>query len=331
MTRPAKQNCISIVKPFVEATNSLDTPKIQVFGGVGSVALMDRDTLLSSNEDRITVPGHIFLSNYRNKRDLRDVEALVLSNDEQDVEKIETLAKQTIGNNLKIEIFGFADLNRRKELLAKPLGYEAIFESLLSDRYTLPDDQVEVYRMLFPFITPIPTEALKTWTLELEQFGFEVPVPAPGAVILNYLNRSISGLRSKDATKIETLAQEIFFKLPDQLDWIIDGPGKSQFEMARILHTLREPLQDPRSLILGGKLKISPLKFEELYDHPAFMLRDKDHNIQTKVLKIAALKSKTLHKAESVEFLVAFYQRHLESIFSSIIHNKSRKTKQKKS
>ncbi len=318
-------NCIDIVKPYVEAIGCKDMPRVQLLGGVGSVALLNEATVIKADEKRIVAPASISLSNYRDDGNQRDIETLVLSSNQEHTKQVEACAKQTMGDKLIIEVFGFGDIRRVGELKARPFGFKAL-NSWVSDRYMevgadWATDSTTPLRMLFPFSAPIPIDALETWTLEIGD-DLEIPVPSPGAVIINYLIRSISGLRDKDSRKIEQMGAAIFKKSPEQVDWIIDGPGRSQFEIARLLHTLREPKQDPKVLTIGEKLAVCALQSGQILEHPAFMLNDEDRRTQQTAIRLAAAKSRALHRAESVSFLVTAFQKYVEPRVGSIIHNK---------
>ncbi len=325
MRAKVELNCIDIIKPYVQAVTNESMPRVQLLGGVGSVALLNEATVIKLDEKRIIAPSNLSLSNYRDDGNQRDVETLVLSSNQEHIDQVEVCARQTIEDKLIVEVFGFGDINRASELKANPFGFKAI-NSWLSDRYMdsgadwSPDSETPE-RMLFPFSAPISTEALDTWTLEVDNV-VEIPVPSPGAVIINYLTRSISGLRDKDSHKIEQMGAAIFAKSPAQVDWIVDGPGKSQFEMARILHTLREPRHDPQVLNVGGRLAVSAFSFSELTQHPAFMLDSASNTTQEAVIRLAEAKSRLLHSAESVSFLVTAFQKYVEPRITSIIHNK---------
>lgn len=322
MTKPETQNCIDIIQPYIDAVTAEDMPPVQLLGGVGSVALINPKTIIDPNAKRIIAPADITLSNYRDDGNLRDVETLVPSTRQVDIDVVQQCAEATIGNRLIIETFAFRDKAAVDAMRAKPLGKKALF-MFVSDRYisantTWAAEGETAERVIFPFCTPIPSEALETWTLEIGD-NLEIPVPAPGAIILNYLTRSISGFRSKDR-KLHAIARTIVDKDPDTLDWIIDGPGRTQFSLARVLHTLREPKDNPRVLLIGDDLIIDPL-LGELNEHPAFMFQDAEPRLQSKILNVAKLKSRGLHYAESIDPVVTTFQRYVEPRISGILHN----------
>jgi hypothetical protein len=312
------------MRPYIEAVTAPDMPPVQLLGGVGSVALQDEATLIKVDEKRIIAPADLELSNYRDDGNLRDIETLVMSADPDDIARVDHMASQLMGDALQTETFNFAPISHFDPIKAKPLGFKA-FMMFVSDRY-LPGEVAwspegpKARRVLFPFSTAIPHEALETWTLEIGEHT-EVPVPAVGAVVLNYLTRSISGLRGKDEEKIEKMATAIFEKAPTTIDWIIDGPGSTQYDFARVLHTLREPKRRPKDLVVGGELTVSPIA-GDLARHPMFMLAEDEDQTQQRALRIARFKSRALHAAESVDFAVTAWQRYVEPRIKSVLHNR---------
>jgi hypothetical protein len=325
MIQPPEANCIEIIRPYIDAVAQEGMPPVQLLGGVGSVALTDERTVIKADEQRIIAPAGLHLSNYRDDGNVRDVESLVLSNRAEDVRAVEECGEQTMGDMLIVEVFPFLDDTRTEKLLAAPFGKRAL-ATFVSDRY-MPAETVwtpgeaTAKRVLFPFAVPIADEALETWTLEIDD-AFEIPVPSPGAVVINYLTRSISGLRGKDEDKIERMAQAIFDKSPDMVDWIVDGPGSEQFELARVFHTLRESKRHPQVLTVGGKLDVTALDYYDLLEHPSFLLNELDEGAQLKALRRAAIKSRVLHFGEGLSFIVTPFQKYVEPHISSILHNK---------
>lgn len=319
-------NCIDIIRPYINEVTKKEMPPIQLLGGVGSVALLHERTVIKADERRVIAPETLYLSNFREDGNKRDVETLVLSNREEDVDVITACAKRNIGSDLLVEVFPFKDSERTKQLIDAPFSLKAL-TATLSDRYLHADTvwapglEEPAERVLFPFAAPIVDAALETWTLEVDG-RYEMPVPSPGAVILNYLTRSVSGLRGKDKTKVEDMARAVFEKSPEMVEWITDGPGSTQFELARIFHTLQESKRKPTTLTLGQKLTVEPLSYKELAHHPNFLLGSAGAFTQKNTLRLAAIKSRGLHFFESIPFVVTPFQRYIEPRISTIVHNK---------
>lgn len=322
MSKPEMPNCLDIVKPYVEAVIAPGMPEVQILGGVGSAALRDEATVILFDEERIIAPPDLYLPQFRDEGTKRDVETLVLSTDPLDNKRVKQCAKDTIGKQLIIETFPLLDASDMSTLYENPLGKNALLAAL-SDRYvdTSQGPDAGVQRILFPFATEISAEALKSWTLEIGDIT--MPVPSPAANIINYLTRSLSGLRPKDAEKVEEMGRAIFAKSPELVGWIMDGPGKDQFEMARVFHTLRERKRKPEVLVIGGRLVVEAYSYDELREHPTFMLADRDDEVKDKVLRLAHLKSRGLHIGEGMKWIIGPFQKYVEPRIQRITHNKA--------
>lgn len=297
-------------------------PSVQLLGGVGSVALKDNATHVDAEARTLCAPPDLYLPQYRLEGTLRDIETLVLSADAADAAVVQDCAEQHIGEKLVVETFAVKDASRIDDLVTSPLGMGAVM-TFVSDRYADPlNPEAGMTKSLFPFEAAINPELLEPWALHVEGRDMTIPVPPVGTVILNYLTRSISGTRPKDSKKLQQMATAIFDKAPDTVDWIVDGPGREQFELAQILHTLREPKAHPRTLTIGDKLELRTLDYDTLREHPAFLLRDEDETTQHRALRLARAKSRTLHTAEArLSFMVGPFQKYVEPRIKAILHN----------
>jgi hypothetical protein len=225
---------------------------------------------------------------------------------------------------LKVSIFGLktvADLERQRR---RPLRSTAMV--FLGDRYvtTSHDATGEIvradgYKALYPFRASITADTLATF--HLTTGDRLVPTTHPGATILNYLTRSISGLRAKDAAKLGHLSDKVLSRYPDVREWIHDGPGCETLDLARVLHTLREPARNPQTLLLGDHLRIAPYRLAELVDHPGFMASHLAGRSQRAVLQMAHVKSRLVGRVEAKPTFVTFWQKHIEDRLRRIIHN----------
>lgn len=147
----------------------------------------------------------------------------------------------------------------------------------------------------------------------------------PGTTILNYLTRSISSERGKDAGKMDRVVWNVLSANPDVADWMIDGPGASQFVFARILHTLRSTGRAPSPLVVGEKLSLDPVQ-GDLTEHPFFIPKISGGQARL-AIALARAKSVGLGVAESAEFIREPFQTYLETtpFIASKIHNSKRK------
>ncbi len=317
-------NCIDIVEPYIAAVAAEGMPPVQLLGGVGSVALAHANTIIdTSSTGLIVAPSDLYLPQFRPEGTKRDIETLVLSADPADAARVQECAEQQIGEQLIVETFGVKDIARVNDQAANPFGIAAM-TTFVSDRYADPalGSDAPMLKSLFPFAASIDPKLLQAWSLRVEGRDMTIPVPPVGTVVLNYLTRSISGARPKDAEKLEAMATAIFDKAPDTVGWIVDGPGREQFELARVLHTLRESKRHPRTLTVGGKLGVTAMPYDKLREHPSFLLREASTKTQARALAWARFKSRTLHAGEThLGFLVGPWQTYVEPRLGKILHN----------
>ncbi len=177
-------------------------------------------------------------------------------------------------------------------------------------------------KALFPFAVPLDREVLEDWKLEIG--GEEFIVTNPASAILNYLTRSVSGLRGvKDGPKVQEMASQIFGKSPELAEWCVDGPGQSQMELAAILQTVRRANSLPHSkrTLDVGPLRIKAGSVRTLMDHESFMIPDADSNVRDAVMAWTIAKSRLLGYGESQKWAITLYQKYFESLFDGITHN----------
>lgn len=314
-------NCIDIIRPFrddLEEDGLLG--RVQFIGGVGSAAMGNEATLILPDESTMVAPADLYLPRRRDDGNVRDMDVLVLSDDRAVIDKVEGMAKDTVDGKLHVSIFGLRNASYlRKQLRHPVLGWKAV-KTFVSDRYLDADGSMT--KALFPFGVPMDREALETYWLQVG--GMTVPVASPPAALVNYSSRSISGLRPKDEAKVQKMARNVFSKVPDYTDWIETGPGASQLELSQVLHTLQGPsdVRKAESLIIGDVIKVDPLPIRTLFNHEAFLLRDRDPEVQQKAMAWARIKSAALAKAESYDEVVRLYQKWAERLFDSISKNK---------
>lgn len=326
MTEP---NCIEIAAPFRDELGLRpDLPDVQIMGGIGSAALKHPGTRILVDERRIVAPDDFLedegvsesLARFRTDGTLRDFDLLVHSADPQAIAEVEDIAAMTVDGQLDISAFGLHDAEELDQQIENPLGFFAV-RTFVSDRYLYEDGNMK--KSLFPFAVPLEREVLENWTLEVGDQEFQVSNPA--STILNYLTRSISGIRGvKDGPKVQAMAAQIFSKAPELADWCVDGPGQSQMELAGILQTLRRSDSLPkakRTLDVGGVLKIKAGSVRALADHEAFMIPDVDANVRDAVLALSVAKSRLLGYGESQQWVITLYQKHIERLLDGITKN----------
>ncbi len=314
------------MEPFVQALgDAADLPAVQIVGGNGSAALLNEHTVIDLEAGTIEAPPACDLPRFRPDGSLRDMDALVLSTDQSQIDCIQALAEDLIGDELEIAIFGLktiADLERQRN---QPIRSTA--RVFLGDRYvtTAHSGQgravvINGFKALYPYQAPITSDTFETFQLSI-QGGATTPTAHPGSTILNYLTRSISGVRAKDLAKVRTMTDNVLTKCPDIRAWLHDGPGRDMLELARILHTLRQPRRQPRALRLGQHLQIVPYSLTELAEHHCFMASSLSPGGQRLVIELSHLKSRALGRLEGNPTLVTFWRNHVEERVRAIIHN----------
>jgi hypothetical protein len=323
----AEKRCLDIVRPFAETLDDCYLTSVQLFGGIGSAALEHSGLNIGFEAREITVPAGALddLKCQRPDGTLRDLDFLVLSSDEDEVTDVENLAKTCIADgDLELSFFGLRPINQLQDQLAHPLGSLATVH--LSDRYVQEEvgHIVEVKKALFPFVVDMPVDALQTWRLDIGGEQVTIPIPHPGATILNYLTRSVSGLRPKDARKVDKLVSNIARVEPEVIDWVTNGNGASQFEFARLLHTLRSFRGNPQPLIVGDALEVKPYDLSKLSQHKAFgdFVRAGRPGLMKLLIEAEHIKSRGLHFAEKQERIVTTWQGHVESHVQGLVKNK---------
>jgi hypothetical protein len=322
----SEKGCGAIIEPFVRALRDRgDLPPIQIIGGNGSAALVHEQTRIDLEARTIEAPAVCDLPRFRSDRSLRDLDVLALSTDQEQVDSVEALAEQLIGGELEISVFGLKTAAALGQQRRQPLRSAA--RVFLGDRYVtiIRDERGEVvdidgFKALYPFQAAITADMLETFQLSIAG-GVDTPTAHPGATILNYLTRSVSGVRAKDLEKVQAMTDNVLTRYPSIREWIIDGPGRATFDLGRILHTLGQPRRSPRTLRLGGQLELVPYRLSELRGHPGFMAADLAPLMQRVVIEIAHFEGRVLAGFESKPTIVTFWQKHIEHRVRAIIHN----------
>jgi hypothetical protein len=277
--------------------------------------------LLNVSDRSIALPGDVDLTTigqYRPDGNKRDVDILALTTDKASIRSIEQAAKRTIGDELELSVFGMHRLARLRQQQAHPL--RTLGRIWLADRYVTEEagEITALTKALYPFAVDVPLETLETWQLTVGN-GDPMPVPHPGTVILNYLTRSVSGLRPKDAAKVDALTANVLSKAPELAAWIQDGPGHSQIELARILQTLRRGF-GAEPLIVGDKITVTPYSLRELARHPG-QLEGRRPALAAVARFVSRAKARGLHSIESQRRVVTFFQRYVERHAGGVITN----------
>jgi hypothetical protein len=315
------KNCVDIIRPF---TNELDSiNNVQFVGGVGSFVLQNAGTEILIEDRLVIAPADIDYSNlgqFRKDGNKRDFDVLVKSTSEERRHEIESLAEATIDDALILSVFGLHAMAELQEQQYHPA--KSLAKVWVADRYvTEENDQIiQAKKALYPFAVDIDLSSLENWHLII---GGEkpMPIPHPATVVLNYLTRAVYGLRPKDKDKIQELATNVFSSTPELLDWIVDGPGSSQFDFARVLQTLREPKKHGKALSIGGKLEVQPYSPDQIREHPAMLIKDSD-GLDAFAIEISRAKARGTHFFERQEWIVTAYQKYAEPRLGFIVGNR---------
>lgn len=305
-------NSIEILKPFAKALEQESLPKIQIIGGVASAALIHPDTIINVRQKEVIAPDDLYLSNIRSNGTLRDLDILVMSSLADDICLIKDCFTKTINGGLDPSIFGFKKSEVLERQINRPLGFVAC-RTFLSDRYELANNAM--VKSLFPFSTAINPESLESWNLNIGDINISIPNPA--MLIINYLSRSISGVRFKDIEKVNRLSSNIFSKAPELRDWALGGPAASQVELSLALRSLTPNKKHDDVLKINRPLENT----DSLIDSELFMLPELKNHEKRQVIGIAALKANSISALESNGFVANFVQRHVEHRIGSIINN----------
>ncbi|MFI5271073.1 MAG: hypothetical protein ACHQT9_03455 [Candidatus Saccharimonadales bacterium] len=315
------KNSIEIIRPFIAGLG--EEHDLQVIGGVGSFVLKNPAAEILVDEQLVIAPPDEYMDysdigQFRKDGNRRDFDVLVRSSSPEEIGAVEELAQETIGRELELSVFGLHTIAQLDSQRAHPV--QSLAKVWVADRYVSEEDGqiVDAKKALFPFAVDIDFDSLETWHLMIGN-DKPIPIPHPGTVVLNYLTRSVSGLRPKDADKIEELGLNVFKKAPELVDWIVDGPGRTQIDLARVFHSLREP-KDGQTLVVGGRLEVSPYPCSVLTEHPA-MLVDGDERLAKAAIAVSRFKARTLHTAESQEAIVTAFQRYVERYLGFITGN----------
>ena len=308
------QNCLEIVTPFVDQVR--DNPLVQMIGGVGTFVYETPGVEIIPDERRIVAApdtDYDQLGQFRNEDrggTKRDLDVLVTSTNPQKIEEVKSAAEQTIGDQLAISVFGLRRASKLPKFNNHP-GW-AMASNWLGDRYIGRDPSGEIFvdRALFPFAARMHPETLETWQLQTGRDEDQtIPVPHPGTTILNYFGRSISGIRPKDEQKIARVGQNIVKAAPWIKDWLTSGPGSSQFEMARAIHSLRAD-DNKQPLPIAPGFDLTAIPENKLVRHEALMYGNpKDIEL---LLDVCRAKSQALHWFEAKNAVVSVYQRYAE-------------------
>jgi hypothetical protein len=286
--------------------------RVQFLGGITTLALGGEKTTVNPDDQTIEAAEELFLPTTRDNGSRRDIDLLVKTTDSETIHQVLDSVKKVVDGRLDVSVFGLAAAAALGQQIARPLGFSAI-KTFLSTRY-YDDENKQLYRALFPFQVPLDEQTIRTWNLVVG--GQEIPVPDPSATLLNYAQRSISGLRPKDRPKWQQAFNNLERIYPDAIEQIQDGVFRGQAELTILIDSLRDH-PDSASRLLG----FNHLSKEELLSHEAFMVKDAGPRLARFVLNIARFKAGGLSFFENSKLVTGLWQQYAEPLAAGLIGN----------
>jgi len=297
-------DCIEVIKPFAAALHEEHLGDVQIIGGICTAALKHPDTVILFDSKEVIAPSTLTLSTIRNdsNRTLRDLDVFVPTSETARINRVKKLLDDTVRGELDPSVFGLKPQSCLQQKINNPLGAAAM--TFVSDRFEWENDTL--VKSLFPLSVPMDRDSIEPWTLSVGDL--HVSIPNPAMAIINYLCRSITGLRPKDQEKIEELVMNVFRKETQLRDWAIDGEGKSQVELGLLLRSFTPNKQHTDLLGLNRRILTIP----ELAEDPAFMMPNMEHIQKVALLGAMSVKACGLAAVEPIEIFRSGYQSVVE-------------------
>ena len=286
-----------------------------VLGGVAVAALASSATRIDTKRHEIiALASDADSPRLRKNGSVRDLDIYVPTSDKEILRGVYQEIEEAVGKDvLEISVFGnqpFPSLKNQRMWGNPAAGWTA-------DRYETTEAHiagaVPLVKAIQPFEVPLPQEALEPYNLIIvdDKDGKEVAMPVlhPAANIANYLSRSAGGLRKKDSgpEKFPRIAYNVL-RDPSCREWLLDGLGKSQFELASVMRSLVGRGDQPLKHV---RIPMPNYSLVELADHPAFMYRESLPTLARRaVIGMAAMKASGVYVTEQNEQLVSAWQQY---------------------
>lgn len=227
MSRVIERNALEVLSELDERIREI--PAMQgeaavpyyVLGGLGVAALKDSRTDIITEERLIVPPSDLYVSNWRPKthsflpQTRRDSDILVGTTDPALVYEVYKATTEVIGDELEVSVFGL----KRFEDARKDSGLQRTLKSWLSSR-TL-DEAGQLRYTLGPVEQVVNAEIFEPWNVLLPNGENVISTMHPVHQLKNYYMRSITGLRSKDQSKIDEV--EKVLATNEQMDYLLHG------------------------------------------------------------------------------------------------------------
>lgn len=307
---PEIQQSVDIIRPFLAEHEG--EPDIQVMGGIASTALRHPDLVIDMASKELRVPN-IDVSQFRPNGTLRDADVYVASENPERIQDVKRSLLQSVAGQLIVSVCAIHPFKAYEREFYNPT-------EITSDRYRITPFKAEYGKVLPPFVAKLDPEALEQWQLIVND-ELTIPVSHPGATLANYTQRSIEGLRPKDSEKTHAAAHNMFAKEPEVKEWLLDGPGWSQFELSHAFTSLRQQ-KEPTVTIVDG-IELPTMTLDEMVDSRLMMAPDSIRAFRRQAVEFAALKSRASYNVSKYEKVVKFFNNpKVEELFARFVKSR---------
>jgi len=304
------ENSIDVIQPFLERFEG--APDIQVMGGLGSTALRHPELVIDIDNKELRVPDHD-IPTLRPNGTIRDADVFVATEDVDRIREVKAELIASVAGKLVVSVCAYHPYKAYEREFTNPLN-------VTSDRYRVDPFRPKYGKVLAPFVAPIDPEALEQWQLIVND-AVSMPVSHPGATLANYTQRSIVGLRPKDKDKTNAAARNIFEKTPEVKEWLLDGPGRSQFALSHAFTSIRQQRKPTVEIVEG--IELPTLSLDQLTNSPLMMAPDAIRAFRRQAVDFAALKARGAYAIESNPQIVKFFnQEWVEQLFRNFIKSR---------
>jgi hypothetical protein len=203
LTGPQAPDCYEIAANLDGVLRAADIDDYYLVGGMASGPLSEGDYELDLAERAIIAGQNTTLPVFRENGTRRDIDVLVLSTDEDRIQRAAQAVGGLIDDALEVSVFGVephADLMTRGSRLAR------LFKDFLSHRTI--DEEGGHHYVLGPIDQAVSEESYEPWQL-VTPGGDTFQVMHPVAQLYCYDMRSLSGPRTKDAAKVAQLRANV--------------------------------------------------------------------------------------------------------------------------
>jgi hypothetical protein len=210
-----------------------DEPNYFVLGGIPSSALKHPDTVFNHATQTISASAAASEGTIRPNGTVRDIDILVdrvMSDSEAAAVVAEV--ERAVQGELVVSVFGF----ERYQPQTRLGGTKSLFTDWISQR-TIDYDGVRRYE-LGPLSQEVAEGSYTPWTLVTEP-GPSISVLSPAGHVLAYGLRSISGVRAKDADKLDAMLKRVLDE-PEFKEAITQGDFRDWLDFAVSIYDLRD-------------------------------------------------------------------------------------------